>query len=93
MVANPMISINVRVWMKLGYLYPTDRRRWLTVTPMIILSILQFNYCLFSGEDLHSVTLNAYFTALDVNCVVGGGFFTFNLCFLLTTCLCSLECC
>lgn len=72
MDSNPMISINVRVWVKLGYLYPSDNRSVWTVAPLILLGTLQLSYCLFSGEDKYSVTLNAYFTALNFNCIVGG---------------------
>lgn len=66
MESNPMISINVRVWVKLGYLYPSDNRSVYTVIPLITMGILQLSYCLFSREDKYSITLNAYFTALSL---------------------------
>lgn len=72
MDSNPMISINVRVYVKLAYLYPSDNRSLWTVVPSILLGVMQLSYCLFSGEDMYSVTLNAYFTALNFNCMVGG---------------------
>ena len=67
---NPMVSIPVDVWVHIGFLFPRDRRSLLTLVPNVLLSVLQLSYFLFSPRDLATITLNAYFTALQVNCNV-----------------------
>ena len=67
---NPMVSIPVAAWVHIGFLFPRDRRSLLTLVPNVLLSVLQLSYFLFSPGDLATITLNAYLTALQVNCNV-----------------------
>lgn len=65
-----MISDNVWVWVKLGYLYPSDSRYFIFILPQLLFSCAMISNCILSEKDIETKTLDAYYTALELNCTV-----------------------
>lgn len=65
-----MLSISYKIWITLGFMCPQDRRRYLFLTPPIIVLSLQFSYLLFSGGSLLMVTIDLFLATLHFNCIV-----------------------
>lgn len=69
-LANPMLSINYRMWVAMGYLCQRDSRKYFTLVPSVILFVLQISYLIFSGDELDMISIYGYFAALHFNCMV-----------------------
>lgn len=67
---NPMLSINYRIWVGLGYLCQRDSRRLITLLPSILMEILQISYLIFSGDEMEMIAIYGYLSALHFNCMV-----------------------
>lgn len=73
---NPMVDINYRIWTRLGYLRPQDKRRYVSLAPGIVLAILQMLYLTLSGGSLIILTIDFFLATLHCNCMVSGRYKT-----------------
>lgn len=65
-----MISLSVKIWTRMGFIYQRDKRRYIFLTPNLILNTLQLCFLGFSGESVELLILNSYFFVLYFNCLV-----------------------
>lgn len=67
---NPMISIYVKIWKNMGYVYAKDNRYLITLFPNSVLWLFQMCYLGFSGASIENLTLNSFFTTILTNSMV-----------------------
>lgn len=73
---NPLLSLSVRLWCKMGFIINCDWKKYIYLIPNSILNALQLSFLFFSGEENVPIILNAYFFVLYFNALVSGVQFT-----------------
>lgn len=66
-----MLGINFKIWTKMGFLCPQDKRRYIFLTPGLLYGLLLLGYFVFSGASLLMLTIDFFFAVLHEDCMVG----------------------